>query len=145
MSFVRVWLHIVFSTKNREPVLSKKIRDKLFQHIKENCKKKEIYLKAINGYKEHVHLLVSLDKNQTIAKLVQQIKGEASFWLNQQNHIEGQFLWQDDYFAVSVSESQIRRIIQYIKNQEQHHLNKSFLDETNEFMEKYGWIKAKDE
>lgn len=109
MSFVRVWLHIVFSTKNREPVLSKPIRAKLFQHIKENCKEKEIYLRAINGYTEHVHCLVALNRNQTIAQLVQLIKGEASFWLNQQNLIEGKFSWQDDYFAVSVSESQLKR------------------------------------
>jgi putative transposase len=145
MSFVRVWLHIVFSTKNRESILSKPIREKLFQHIKDNCKEKGIFLRAINGYTDHVHCLVSLDKNQTIAHLMQLIKGESSFWLNQQNLIEGKFSWQDDYFAVSVSESQLKRVIQYINNQEQHHLSKSFIDETNEFMQKYGWVKMKDE
>jgi putative transposase len=145
MSFVRVWLHIVFSTKNRESILSKPIREKLFQHIKDYCKEKGIFLRAINGYTDHVHCLVSLDKNQTIVHLMQLIKGESSFWFNQQNLIEGKFSWQDDYFAVSVSESQLKRVIQYINNQEQHHLSKSFIDETNEFMQKYGWVKMKDE
>jgi REP element-mobilizing transposase RayT len=76
---------------------------------------------------------------------MQLIKGESSFWFNQQNLIEGKFSWQDDYFVVSVSESQLKRVIQYINNQEQHHLSKSFIDETNEFMQKYGWVKMKDE
>jgi putative transposase len=145
MSFVRVWLHIVFSTKNREPILSKPIREKLLQHIKSNCKEKGIFLKAINGYIDHVHCLVSLEKNQTIAQLMQLIKGESSFWLNKQKLIEGTFSWQDDYFAVSVSESQLKRVVQYISHQEQHHLNKPFIDETNEFMTKYGWTNLRDE
>ena len=139
MSYVRIWVHLVFATKNREPFLKKEVRVDVNQHIIENCKKQGIFLKAINGYTDHLHCLISLGKDQSIAKVSQLIKGESSFWINKINLISDQFAWQDDYFAVSVSESQVKSVLSYIKNQEKHHLKKSFDDEANEFLEKYGW------
>jgi len=139
MSHVRIWVHIVFATKNREPLLKKDIRGDVHKHIIENCKNQGIFLKAINGYTDHLHCLVSLGKDQNIAKVSQFIKGESSFWINKNNLTPRKFAWQDDYFAVSVSESQVETVINYIQNQEKHHLKKSFDDEVTEFLEKYGW------
>jgi len=139
MSHVRIWVHLVFATKNREPFLKKEIRSDVHKHIIENCTNQGIFLKAINGYTDHLHCLVSLGKDQNIAKVSQLIKGESSFWVNKSNLIPGKFAWQDDYFAVSISESQVETVINYIKNQEKHHLKKSFDDEVTEFLEKYGW------
>jgi putative transposase len=139
MSFVKIWVHLVFATKNREPYLKKEIRNDVYRHIAENCLEKSIFLQAINGHKEHIHCLISLGKDQTIAKVSQLIKGESSFWINQNKLISGQFSWQDDYFAVSVSESQVPTVVGYIKDQEKHHSKKSFDAEINEFMTKYGW------
>jgi putative transposase len=139
MSYVRIWVHLVFSTKNREPFLKKEIRGEVNKHIIENCKAQDIFLKAVNGYTDHLHCLISLGKEQSIAKVSQLIKGESSFWINQSNLITDHFAWQDDYFAVSVSESQVKSVVRYIKNQEKHHLKQSFEDEVNEFLEKYGW------
>ena len=139
MSFIKIWIHLVFATKNREPYLKKEIRNEVFKHIAENCSKKEIFLKEINGHKDHIHCLISLGKDQTIAKISQLIKGESSFWINQNNLTAGKFSWQDDYFAVSIGESQVDSVIKYIRNQEAHHAHKSFNKEANEFMEKYGW------
>jgi len=144
MSYVRIWVHVVFATKNREPLLKKDFRYDVYKHISENCLKKEIFLQAINGYTDHIHCLISLAKDQTIAKVVQLIKGESSFWINQNNLTDEKFGWQDDYFAVSVSESQTGKVIKYIKNQEKHHEHKSFNDEVNEFMTHYGWESIKD-
>lgn len=139
MSYVRIWVHLVFATKNRQPFLTKEIRVKLHQHIIENCKKKDIFLQAINGYTEHLHCLISLGKEQSIAKVAQLIKGESSLWINKEQLTEEKFMWQDDYFANSVSESQIEKVVNYIKNQEQRHSKKSFDDEVNVFMKIYGW------
>jgi putative transposase len=144
MSFVRIWVHLVFATKNREPLLAKDVRHKLKSHIIENCKEKEIFLQAINGYTEHLHCLISLGKDQNISKVSQLIKGESSFWINKNKLIEGQFSWQDDYFAVSVSESQVKTVINYIKNQEVHHSKKSFDQEVEEFITKHGWKSISD-
>ncbi len=139
MSFVKIWVHLVFSTKNRIPLLHQEIRYDVYKHIMQNCKEKEIFLQAINGYTEHLHCLISLGKDQTISKVTQLIKGESSFWINKNNLTKEKFMWQDDYFAVSVSESHADRVINYIKNQEAHHAKKSFNDEVEEFVKRYGW------
>jgi len=139
MSFVKIWVHLVFATKNREPLLKKDFRLELYQHISSNCKEKDIFLQAVNGYAEHIHCLISLGKDQNISKITQLIKGESSFWINQCNLMKDKFTWQDDYFAVSVSESQVENVVKYIKNQETHHSKKSFDQEVDEFMNKYGW------
>lgn len=140
MSWVRIWVHLVFSTKNREPFLnSKELRKKVFQHIKENAKEKDIWLDCVNGYSDHTHCLVSLNKEQSISKVAQLIKGESSFWINQNKLVEGKFIWQDDYWAVSVSESHLEQTRQYIFNQEEHHRKTTFKEEVDDFMKKYGW------
>lgn len=100
MSHVRIWIHLVFSTKNREPLLKGEFRYDLFKHITNNCLEKNILLKEINGYTDHVHCLISLGKDQSISKVTQLIKGESLFWINQNNLTKEKFSWQDDYFAV---------------------------------------------
>ncbi|MES2265256.1 MAG: IS200/IS605 family transposase [Bacteroidota bacterium] len=87
MSFVKIWVHLVFSTKNRHPWLDKELRHKLHQHIIENCKEKDIFLQAINGYTDHIHCLLSLGKDQSISKLAQLIKGESSYWINKEGFV----------------------------------------------------------
>jgi len=139
MSWVRIWVHLVFSTKNREPFLHKDIRKQVFQHIKDNAAKKGIYLDAVNGYSDHAHCLISLNKDLSISQTSQLIKGESSFWINQNKLTAGKFIWQDDYWAVSVSESHLQKVRRYIFNQEEHHQKKSFTEEVEEFMNKYGW------
>ena len=140
MSWVRIWVHLVFSTKNREPFLhSAELRRQSFQHIKKNAEEKQIWLDCINGYAEHAHCLISLGKDQTVSKVAQLIKGESSFWINKNELIGNKFIWQDDYWAVSVSESHLDKVRQYIHHQEQHHGKVLFDEEVSEFMERYGW------
>jgi len=144
MSWVRVYIHLVFTTKNREHFLnSPELRKKVFQHIKQNADEKSIRLDCINGYQEHAHCLISLGKEQTISKVAQLIKGESSFWINQNNLTQSKFIWQDDFWAVGVSERHVEKVRNYIHNQETHHSRKTFTTEVNEFMEKYGWTLVK--
>ena len=75
---------------------------------------------------------------------MQLLKGESSFWINQQEMINSKFRWQDEYFAVSVSESQVDAVRKYIQNQEEHHKKKTFMDEYDEFVQKYGFQVFKD-
>ncbi|AFD07342.1 IS200/IS605 family transposase [Solitalea canadensis] len=126
MSHVKIWVHLVFSTKNRIPFLKRNIRFELRLHIMENCKKNNIFLQAINGYEDHLHCLISIGKDQTISKIAHMIKGESAFWLNKSRMLNDFFSWQDDYFAVSVSESQLSKVINYIHNQEKHPYLKIF-------------------
>ncbi len=142
MPFLKVYIHCVWSTKNRIPYLhSKEIRLTVWNHIRENAREKGIFIDFINGYSDHCHCLVSMCSDQTIQKIVQLIKGESSFWINKNNLIAEKFDWQDEYFAVSVSESVVDKVRNYIKNQEEHHSKKTFEQEYDEFIVKYGFEK----
>ena len=137
MSFIKIWIHAVWATKNREQLLSRELRKKLFDHIRANAKEKNIYIDCINGYDDHVHCLLSLNADQPISKTIQLIKGESSFWINKNQLCRSNFEWQDDYFAASVSDSDLGRIRNYIRNQEQHHQNKTFIQEWEQLMIRY--------
>jgi putative transposase len=137
MGYLKIWVHLVWTTKNRKPILNQKVRRKIFDHIRENAGKKGINTDFINGHLEHVHCLISLGSGQNIDKILMLLKGESSYWINRNNIFPGKFEWQDEYFAVSVSESAITRVREYIKNQENHHKKRSFNDEYEEFIRKY--------
>ncbi len=145
MPFVSVYIHFVWSTKNRIPYLeTKEIREAMWQHIRDNGKAKGIFIDFVNGHQEHCHCLVSLGTEQTISKVIQLIKGEAAFWFNKQGFIKDKLEWQDEYFAVSVSQSALNTVRNYIKNQEEHHKKKTFQQEYDEFIQKFGFQKFKD-
>ena len=144
MSFTRIWIHLVWATKKREPVLLKPVRKKLFPHIWENGREKNIHIDFVNGYIDHVHVLLSLEANQSISKITQLIKGESAYWINKNNLTPIKFEWQDDYFAVSVSESHVNKVRNYIRNQEKHHETKTFQQEHDEFIARYGFVMMQD-
>jgi putative transposase len=140
MSWVRVYLHMVFSTKKREPFLNTpELRKTVFQHIKQNAEEKDIWLDCVSGYQDHAHCLISLGREQTISKVAQLIKGESSYWINQNQLTAKKFTWQDDYWVVGVSEGHLTAVRKYIHNQETHHSKQTFTKEITRFMEKYGW------
>lgn len=108
MSWVRIWIHLVFSTKNRVPFLdTPELRLKVFKHIKENAATKGIWLDCVNGYKDHAHCLISLGRDQNISNIAHLIKGESSYWINKNGLTKQKFCWQDDYWAVGLGESDL--------------------------------------
>lgn len=145
MPFIKVYIHFVWSTKERVPFLeTRDIRQRMWQHIRDNAVKKGIFIDFVNGYSDHCHCLVSLGVDQTIEKVMQLIKGESAYWFNKEEIISRKLEWQDEYFAVSVSESMIETVRNYIRNQEKYHLHKTFQEEYDEFMNKYGFQKFRD-
>jgi len=145
MPFVKVYIHFIWSTKNRVPFLdSRELRTMVWNHIRENAVKKDIFIDHINGYSDHCHCLISLGIDHTIQKIMQLIKGESSYWINKNKLTSKSFEWQDEYFAVSVSESMIDRVREYIRNQEAHHREKTFQEEYDEFIVKYGFQRFSD-
>ena len=139
MSYTKIWLHCVWSTKNRECIIPNSFRPDLLTHFREQAKKKEIFLDYINLHKYHVHALINLGREQTIAKIMQNIKGESSFWINKLKILPYHFSWQDDYFAVSIGHSHIDRVRNYIKKQDEHHKKLTWNEEVKLFLEKYGF------
>ena len=142
MPYIKTYIHFVWITKNRVPYLdSKELRQKVWQHIKENAKEKGIFVDFINGYSDHCHCLISLGADQTIQKTMQLIKGESSFWINKNKLCLEKFEWQDEYFAVSVSEPMVEKVRNYIKKQEEHHSKQTFQIEYDEILSKYKFQK----
>jgi putative transposase len=129
----------MWATKNRQKIISKELKPLLLAHIKENSIKKEIYIDCLNCVEDHIHLLVSLGVEQTVAKVMNLIKGESSFWVNSQNVIKHKFEWQDEYIGLSVSESALDKVRAYIADQEKHHLKQTFEQEYNQFLAIHGF------
>ena len=139
MPYVRVWIHLIWSTKAREPLLERGLRPEVFQHIKANAREKNIYLDTIGGYAEHVHTLISLSSDQTVAKVAQMLKGESSHWINQNSLGRAKFEWQDEYIGLSVSESMVDPVRRYVRGQEEHHRKKTFAEEYQELLRQHGF------
>lgn len=145
MSYVKFWVHAVWGTKYHRPVLSDNFRPELFEHISENAQKKKIYLDCINGYVDHVHCLISFEPKQNIAEILQLLKGESSFWAKKVPEIKERWSgWAEDYCAISVSPSNVNRVRQYIRNQEQHHRKMSFQKEWENFVKECGFLMGRD-
>jgi putative transposase len=138
MPYTEIMLHFIWATKNREPIITSELKPILLSHIKENSIKKKIFIDTLNCVSDHIHLLISLGTDQTISNIVKLIKGESSFWINNQKIIINKFEWQDDYMAYSVSKSAVDKVRQYIMNQEEHHKKQTFAQEYEIFLKNYG-------
>ncbi len=110
-------------------MLSKEIRPLVLSHIRENARNKEILIIALNGVQNHLHCLLSLNAEMTIAKALQLLKGESAHWINEQQLLRRHFEWADEYFAISVSESGVEEVKRYIERQEEHHRKRSWEEE----------------
>jgi len=137
MSYVRVWIHAVWGTKNREHFLTKSVRARVLDHICRNAKNKGIYIDRLNGDADHLHCLFGLNADMTIGKTLQLVKGESAYWINKENVTPVRFEWADEYYAVSASESHLDSIRAYIDNQEEHHKKTTFAQEAEEFLRKH--------
>ncbi|MDL2247537.1 IS200/IS605 family transposase [Bacteroides sp. OttesenSCG-928-J23] len=134
MPYIAIKIHCVWSTKYRNPDLSDdNLRHRLFAHIRKNARNKGIWIDQIGGMPDHVHCLISLTARQSIEEIMQLIKGESSYWYNQQ--VGSPLQWQNDYFAASVSAQRVDTVRRYIQNQEQHHAHQSFDEELQEFIQ----------
>ncbi len=139
-SYNKIWLHVVFSTKDRKPLITSEIEHELYKHVKEQLHELGCNVKIINGIHDHVHLLFLQNPQKAITEIIKQIKGNTSHWMNSSNLTSGKFAWQAGYAAFSVSESQLEKVINYIKNQKQHHAKKTFAEEYEEFIKVHGLI-----
>lgn len=131
MSYIKLFVHIIWSTKNRVKTISKELKPILIEHIRSNCAKQNTSLDTVNCIDDNIHFLISLNTEQSISKIVQLIKGESSHWINQNNLLPEKFEWQDEYMAISVSPLITDKVRIYIQNQEKHHSNVSFKEEND--------------
>lgn len=140
-SYSKCWLHIIWSTLDRVHFLNTQdLRKKVSEYLFEYASSKNIYMKVNFVNSDHVHALIDLPTNLMIEEALQLLKGSSSHWINQNSLIKEKFMWGRGYGAFSVSESNLAKVINYIKMQEEHHKKKNFIEEYQEFIKAYGMI-----
>lgn len=116
-----IYIHLIWSVKYRDNSLNERamkgIINFIFQHFKETKSK----IISSNGYKDHLHILLKPDLNESISKIVKDIKGSSSNWINKNEKITGRFSWQRGFAAYSISPDAVENVKQYISNQQIHH------------------------
>ncbi len=137
-SFNKIWIHAIWSTKNRLSLIKPTAEMKIHQFIAEQLREQGCPVRIINGMPDHVHCLFLLSPQKSIAEVIKQIKGSSSHFINQNNLIPEKFAWQTGYAAYSVSESGVNKVFQYIQNQKKHHAKKKFQQEYDEYLKLYG-------
>jgi putative transposase len=135
-SLARNVVHLVFSTKHREPFIVPDVRDELFAYLAGTLNAIECPAIRVGGVADHVHLLFVLAKTLPLCKAVEEVKKESSKWAKERVHPN--FYWQTGYGAFSVSASNEAQVTAYIENQEHHHRVRTFQDEYREFLRKHG-------
>ena len=138
-SLLKIWVHGVFGTKDRVPLIKNTFETQLHTHIKEKLENElDCKVRIINGTEDHVHLLFLLSPKLTLKDLFQNVKGESSHWVNQSGFIKNKFIWQTGYGAFSVSESMVKEVEKYIAKQKGHHKKITYKEEIDLFIKKYG-------
>ncbi len=137
-SLAQVWLHLVFSTKERRPFLvDDEFQFEMFRMLAHHVKENGCVSASVGGHVDHVHLLVGLSRTLTIANLVESIKTETSRWAKMKGNCSSAFSWQAGYGAFSVSQSNRIAVDEYIRNQRQHHQKLSFQDDFRELCQRH--------
>ncbi len=134
------YMHIVFSTKHRQPLIFPPFEDRLYQFVGGICKSLNSPVLKVGGYHDHIHILCNLSKNISLVKLIQDIKGRSSLWLKDENPITRNFYWQDGYAAFSVGRHELEKLILYIGNQKMHHGLADYQAEMRAIMSAYGMV-----
>lgn len=138
-SFAKLWIHVVWATKNRTELIDYSIEKKVHDYIYNELTGVGCPVRIINGMPDHVHVLFLLNPQKSISDVIRQAKGGSSHCINGENLIPEKFAWQKGYAAFAVSESQLDVVYNYIKNQKRHHLKKNGQQEFDEFVKLHGF------
>ncbi|WP_375579635.1 IS200/IS605 family transposase [Marivirga tractuosa] len=136
-TYSQINIQCIFAVKGRKYFLTKEIRKELFRYMYGILKNDNAFPLAINGWKDHVHVFFELSPKMSIADHMMMLKSTSSKWLNDNYFNNREFRWQEGYGAFSYSKSQRSNVINYIKNQEEHHRTMSFKEEYLGFLEKF--------
>jgi REP element-mobilizing transposase RayT len=136
-SLVKNLVHLIFSTKNRERLITDAVRPELHAYMAGILQSLESPALTINSVADHVHILFSLDKDRAIAKVVMEVKRGSSKWIKTQGRAFRKFHWQSGYGGFSIGKSAVERTKSYIARQAKHHRNKTFQEEFRKFLHRY--------
>ena len=137
-SYSRCWLHLIWTALNREPTLTRPAAAKASGFLTQYAVEKSIYMRINYCNPEHVHALIDLPTSKSIEDVMKLLKGSSSHWVNENRLLRGRFSWGRGYGAFSVSHSHVDQVAVYIANQQEHHLKKSFPQEFELLVKRYG-------
>ena len=137
-SLSRVIVHIIFSTKDREPWLDREVQPRMHAYLATICRDLGADLACVGGVADHVHIVTTLPRTVSQAELIEQIKKTSSKWIKVLDTRYRGFFWQRGYGAFSVSQSQLDAVLQYLASQNEHHRTRSFKEEYRDFLRKHG-------
>lgn len=137
-TFHQVYIHIVFSVKNRECLIPKYKKEDLHKYITGVVENKNCKMIAVNSMPDHIHIFIGLHPSISISELVKDIKISSNKFIIQEKWTKTKFQWQDGFSVFSYSKSQVNKVYKYILNQEENHKKKTFKEEYLEFLNKYG-------
>jgi putative transposase len=135
MPFWRLYYHLIWPTKHRERLLSEAVELRLYPYLVSKAAENGVYVYAINGWYDHIHMVVAIPPKHAVADIVKRLKGASSHYLNNDARLLENFAWQRGYGALSVGERQRAIAEAYVRNQKQHHARQT----TN------GWLEQADE
>ncbi len=136
-SLASLHVHLIFSTKNREPVLNERIRPELHGYIAGIHQRIECPAELINSVDDHIHILFALGRTVSVSQVVEEVKKISSKWIKTKGDEFTHFAWQAGYGAFSVSESNLQSVRDYVANQKEHHRQKSFQEEFRAFLTRH--------
>ena len=136
-TFSNLSVHVVFSTKDRIPVMTKNVRKQLFPYLGGIVRGLDGTVIAIGGMPDHAHLVARLPTMMCVAEFVGEVKANSSRWMNERA-TNGKFGWQNGYGAFSISQSVVSSVAQYVRNQDRHHRLRSFEDELKMLLTRHG-------
>lgn len=136
-SLVQNYLHIIFSTKYRQPLIKPPVEVELHKYLGAICNRLECQSIIVGGYVDHVHILCRLSQKIALMNLLEKLKSHSSKWIKTKGKDYENFYWQNGYGAFSVNPRQVDNVIAYIANQHEHHSKRSFKDEFTEFLDKF--------
>lgn len=136
-TYTQIHLQFVFAVQNRISLIQSTWKNELYKYITTIIQNDGHKMLIINGMPDHIHIFIGMRPTQSISDLMKEVKGDSSSWINQKHFVQGKFNWQEGYGAFSYSKSQVPAVINYIKNQEQHHKKKTFREEYLHMLKKY--------
>jgi len=136
-SYTQIYIHYIFAAKGRKNFLLPENNDELHKYITGIVQNRKCKMLQINSVPDHLHMLVGLHPTYAVSKLIQEVKAISSGFINDKKWTGNDFHWQVGYGAFSYSRSQIDDVINYIKNQQEHHKKTTFRDEYLDFLDKF--------
>ena len=137
-TFSNLFFHFVFSTKRRQNFIHQEIENRVWSYLGGVARKHKLTALQIGGIENHIHALIISQPVNSPSQIAQWLKGDTSKWIHVEFSNMQNFAWQDGYGVFSVSKSNVEKVVDYIKNQRQHHLKQSFEDEYIELLKLHG-------